>query len=246
MPTNELQIALNQLVSPEYGQPNTIPDDNPPQDYRYTFNGKESDNNVKGVGNQQDYGMRIYDSRLGRFLSVDPLTKKYLKLTPFQFASNSPIWGIDLDDAELRIHTEITGMTGHAFLTVGTGKETIVYAYGRYASVNKTSGISSGALSLLGSDVLSKLTGDKAVKFVNDQLTINHSKIFEIRDADGKAGRNSVKDVTQQVKVENEIVIHVKLSTTAPATDHPEDTKWKKNVTQPVPATSSTQTNKTN
>ncbi len=42
--------------------------------YRYGFNGKENDNEVKGEGNQQDYGFRIYDPRLGRFLSVDPLT----------------------------------------------------------------------------------------------------------------------------------------------------------------------------
>ena len=39
--------------------------------YRYGFNGKENDNEVKGVGNQQDYGARIYDDRIGRFLSTD-------------------------------------------------------------------------------------------------------------------------------------------------------------------------------
>jgi len=59
--------------------------------YRYGFNGKENDNEVKGEGNQQDYGMRIYDNRLGRFLSVDPITKEYPELTPYQFASNTPI-----------------------------------------------------------------------------------------------------------------------------------------------------------
>jgi RHS repeat-associated protein len=70
--------------------------------YRYGFNGKENDNEVKGVeGSQQDYGMRIYDPRLGRFLSVDPLTKKYPELTPYQFASNTPIQGIDLDGLEI-------------------------------------------------------------------------------------------------------------------------------------------------
>jgi RHS repeat-associated protein len=69
--------------------------------YRYGFNGKENDNDVKGVeGSQLDYGMRIYDPRLGRFLSVDPLTKSYPMLTPYQFASNSPIAGIDLDGLE--------------------------------------------------------------------------------------------------------------------------------------------------
>jgi RHS repeat-associated protein len=68
--------------------------------YRYGFNGKENDNEVKGEGNQQDYGMRIYDPRLGRFLSVDPLMKSYPQLTPYQFASNTPILAIDLDGLE--------------------------------------------------------------------------------------------------------------------------------------------------
>ena len=68
--------------------------------YRYGFNGKENDDEVKGEGNQQDYGMRIYDPRLGRFLSVDPLTKDYPELTPYQFASNTPIQAIDIDGEE--------------------------------------------------------------------------------------------------------------------------------------------------
>ncbi len=71
--------------------------------YRYGFNGKENDNEVKGEGNQQDYGMRIYDPRLGRFLSVDPLTESYPELTPYQFASNAPVNSVDLDGLERQI-----------------------------------------------------------------------------------------------------------------------------------------------
>jgi RHS repeat-associated protein len=68
--------------------------------YRYGFNGKENDDEVKGEGNQQDYGFRIYDPRLGRFLSVDPLTISYPWYTPYQFAGNKPIQFIDLDGLE--------------------------------------------------------------------------------------------------------------------------------------------------
>jgi len=68
--------------------------------YRYGFNGKENDNEVKGEGNQQDYGMRVYDPRSGRFLSVDPLSKSYPMLTPYQYASNSPIACVDIDGLE--------------------------------------------------------------------------------------------------------------------------------------------------
>ncbi|SFW81981.1 RHS repeat-associated core domain-containing protein [Chitinophaga sancti] len=75
--------------------------------YRYGFNGKENDNEVKGEGNEQDYGMRIYDSRVGRFLSVDPITKQYPELTPYQYASNSPIVNIDIDGLESGNSNEI-------------------------------------------------------------------------------------------------------------------------------------------
>jgi RHS repeat-associated protein len=86
--------------------------------YRYGFNGKENDNEVKGEGNQQDYGMRVYDPRLGRFLSVDPLTNKYPALTPFQFASNCPIAGIDLDGGEiLPVNSSIYLQTYSGFQT---------------------------------------------------------------------------------------------------------------------------------
>jgi len=69
-------------------------------DYRFGFNGKENDNEIKGDGNQQVYGMRMYDPRLGKFLSVDPITNKYPMLTPYQFASNTPIQAIDIDGLE--------------------------------------------------------------------------------------------------------------------------------------------------
>ena len=64
--------------------------------YRYSFNGKEDDNEWA----KQDYGFRMYDKLSGRFWSIDPLTKKYPELTPYQFASNRPIDGIDQDGLE--------------------------------------------------------------------------------------------------------------------------------------------------
>lgn len=68
--------------------------------YRYGFNGKEQDDEVSGNGNLYDYGFRIYNPRIGKFLSVDPLTRSFSMLTPYQYASNSPISLIDLDGLE--------------------------------------------------------------------------------------------------------------------------------------------------
>jgi RHS repeat-associated protein len=69
--------------------------------YCFGFNGKESDSEVSSTGQgTQDYGFRIYNPSLGRFLSVDPLTKTYPHYSPYQFAGNSPLAFIDLDGLE--------------------------------------------------------------------------------------------------------------------------------------------------
>ncbi|MEZ4799807.1 MAG: RHS repeat-associated core domain-containing protein [Flavobacteriales bacterium] len=65
-------------------------------EYRYGFNGKENDNEAE----TQDYGFRIYNTRLGKFLSVDPLSKEYPWNSAYAFAENDVIQCIDLDGAE--------------------------------------------------------------------------------------------------------------------------------------------------
>jgi len=77
--------------------------------YRFGFNGKENDNEVEGAGNQQDYGMRIYDPRVGRFLSIDPLTRSFSSLSPYEFGMNTPIQAIDLDGAQAKIANQYDG-----------------------------------------------------------------------------------------------------------------------------------------
>jgi len=74
--------------------------------YRYGFNGKENDNEIKGEGNEQDYGMRVYDPRVGRFLSVDPLAMDFPWNSSYAFAENKPIWRVDLDGAEIFLAVE--------------------------------------------------------------------------------------------------------------------------------------------
>jgi RHS repeat-associated protein len=70
------------------------------KDYRYGFNGQEKDNEIKGVGNSLDFKFRAYDSRLGKFLSVDPLADSYPWNSTYAFAENRVIDGIDLEGAE--------------------------------------------------------------------------------------------------------------------------------------------------
>jgi RHS repeat-associated protein len=63
--------------------------------YRFGFNGKENDDESRA----QDYGMRIYNPELGRFLSIDPVTKDFASFSPYCFAANSPLLYIDFEGA---------------------------------------------------------------------------------------------------------------------------------------------------
>ena len=69
-------------------------------DYRFGFNGKEKTDEVNGEGTFYDYGFRIYNPNLGKFLSVDPLSNKFSWWSPYAFAGNSALSCIDLDGLE--------------------------------------------------------------------------------------------------------------------------------------------------
>jgi RHS repeat-associated protein len=71
--------------------------------YRYGFNGKEEDNEISGDGNKLDFGSRIFDSRLVRWLSTDPLQAKYPFASPYNFVLNNPISFIDPDGKDIII-----------------------------------------------------------------------------------------------------------------------------------------------
>lgn len=72
-------------------------------DYRYGFNGKENDNEIKGEGNSIDFGARMYDSRLGRWFAVDPLASKYPNMSPYNFVGNSPLMFVDPDGKDIHV-----------------------------------------------------------------------------------------------------------------------------------------------
>ncbi|MEZ4775747.1 MAG: RHS repeat-associated core domain-containing protein [Bacteroidia bacterium] len=64
-------------------------------DYRFGFNGMESDGEISGEGNSLDFGARVYDSRLGRWWSMDALADQYVSWSPFIFVLGNPLNFID-------------------------------------------------------------------------------------------------------------------------------------------------------
>ncbi len=68
--------------------------------YKYGFNGKEKDDEVKGSGNTMDFGARMYDSRLGRWFAVDPKAAQYTSYSPYHAMYDNPIIVKDNDGEE--------------------------------------------------------------------------------------------------------------------------------------------------
>ena len=93
--------------------------------YRFGFNGQENDTEIKGTGNSYDFGARIYDPRIGRFLSIDPLYTKYAFWGGYSFAGNFPVNAIDEngEDVFLVIWKKNDGSFSHAAIVVSNYKE---------------------------------------------------------------------------------------------------------------------------
>jgi RHS repeat-associated protein len=66
--------------------------------YRYGFQNQETDPEM--LGGSVAFNYRIHDPRIGRFLSVDPLSKEYPWNSSYAFAENNVIAYIDLEGLE--------------------------------------------------------------------------------------------------------------------------------------------------
>lgn len=108
-------------------------------DYNYGFNGQIKIDEVNGSENSIEFKFRIHNTRLGRFLSVDPLSKEYQWNSTFAFAENSPIKFIDLEGKE-RLPAELkSDNSGYTTAIDNTYQNTLtkVDAVNNWSFVNK-------------------------------------------------------------------------------------------------------------
>ncbi|MFZ4798293.1 MAG: RHS repeat-associated core domain-containing protein [Bacteroidia bacterium] len=91
-------------------------------DYRFHFNGKEKDNETYGEGNTYDYGERVQDPRLGKWLSLDPKSKEYPQITPYSFSGNNPLYFIDKKGADIIVYFAEDKLKKYPVLVVKTAE----------------------------------------------------------------------------------------------------------------------------
>lgn len=100
----------------------------------FAFNGMERDDEIRGTGNHYDFGARIYDPRLGRWLGMDALRSLYPAITPYAFAGDCPIFAKDpdgniIEDGRGNILYTLTGDVTYDVSPDGSTREVTEFVY---------------------------------------------------------------------------------------------------------------------
>ena len=159
------------------------------EDLPYKFNGKQFDEET-GL---YYYGARYLNPMASIWYGVDPLAEKYVTTGGYAYTLDNPVRLIDLDGRRPKLYVETHGF-GHTFITVGEGKNTIVYTYGRYMGGDKGKS-SSGASDPSGKGVLIRYTGKDALRYLKYELSDQGAQAYEIQDASDKKIQKYMDDV---------------------------------------------------
>ena len=95
---------------------------------KFKYTGKELQNKEFSDGSGlewSDFGARMYDNQLGRWMTPDPLSEKFFGLSPYNYAANNPTALVDPDGRDITITTEdikdkngkLTGRNYHISVT---------------------------------------------------------------------------------------------------------------------------------
>lgn len=184
---------------------------------RFGFNGMEKDDEVKGVGNSLDYSARIYDPRLGRWLSGDPDQAKYTSLSPYCAFNNSPILMVDPTGKGAKVVKVYENGKVVALKVVAT-----IYVYSTVSSIqNDISNHASNIQEEINTAYNVNATGTVTV----GDKTIQVPVVFEITVLP-VGGENGPSDAEKLAyKNTDASVNYVHLNDNAPGPDHTSDTK---------------------
>jgi RHS repeat-associated protein len=152
------------------------------RDHKFEFQGQEIDEEL-GL-NWQSFKYRNYDPAIGRFFNVDPLAEDYNYQSPYNFAENRVIDGIELEGLEWKsIKDEETGNT-NLQLTVQLYNDAILTD--KQLTKLKTSLTEQFGESFSGTGFTGELIIEDAAKAEGDFLVTLTEKTAEIIEIDGK------------------------------------------------------------
>lgn len=122
-----------------------------------------------------------------KFLTMDRFAEKFPWQSPYCYAANNPVKYIDVNGDSTRVYVESNsnGGLGHAWMSVGEGKDMTVYSFGRYAGTyDEWHGIN--AISN-GPGVLLRLEGEAGANYNKEKMSTTNTSVYVISDVTDKA-----------------------------------------------------------
>ncbi len=160
--------------------------------YRYGFNGMEKVDEVKGGGNSYDFGARLYNPRIGRWMSRDPHESKYPAVSGYVFSLNSPLLFKDVDGKDA-IVTVQKDTKGGGTITISS----TIYITGKAASKEKANDFTQLSTNILKEGTYKSESGDYKIRFdvkyefIEDASKLKLKKGENLLDLNGEANQRS-------------------------------------------------------
>ncbi|MEE0912733.1 MAG: RHS repeat-associated core domain-containing protein, partial [Paludibacteraceae bacterium] len=107
--------------------------------YRHGFTGHEKESDLAEGIYTTEY--RLYDARVGRWLSVDPLFEKYVGMSPYNYCMLNPVMMVDPDGRSLAVLQAPEGAAGAGHLAILIQNEDRKWALYSKNGTNERGGI---------------------------------------------------------------------------------------------------------
>jgi RHS repeat-associated protein len=128
--------------------------------YRYGFNGQEGDGEIYGDKLNYAFQYRMYDARIGRFWSVDPLNVKYPSMSPYVYCANNPVVLVDPDG---RLFGDFFNINGKHLGRDNDPNNQLIYIVTDNASENTITNNNNNGSTTAPSDVSIQVTATRSV-----------------------------------------------------------------------------------
>ncbi len=147
--------------------------------HKYKYNGKELQDEF-GL-DWYDYGARNSDPAVIPFTTIDPRAEEYYSQSPYVFASNNPVFYVDVNGEGVENDYKLDKKTGNISLIKKTNdKSDTLYATDENGNVDKNKSVTVGKEKPKDNTIISELAVNKTY---NSGKSVNFATTKNIKDA---------------------------------------------------------------
>jgi len=169
----------------------------------YAFQGQENDDEIKGDGNSYTTLFRQYDPRLGRWLSIDPLSEKYPEVSPYVSYYNNPLIFQDVKGDSIKLYSvNANTWKVKGWLQTLTNDELTLNSVGTVVIKSKNTANAGEKLTVGTMLIRALISHDKEVNINFNSNGKNQANILNTENSMNGKGSNVVVDFDRFTKLD--------------------------------------------